>query len=129
VSCFFLWYAGLSNAELWPILIVGMMGAGIGTLGFIGIALQKAVECAKPVGENVSGVLVEGLLSCMAALIPLMDPNNFYVVGGVTTLCTIMLLLFLSSDGRTSDYRPASDHSDIRERSQELPVQEGDEDE
>jgi hypothetical protein len=111
---------------MWPILIICMSGAGVGTLGFIGIALQKAVETARPVGEAVSGVLVEGLLSCMAALIPLADPENFYVVGGTTTAVTICLVLFLR-EKRGDGYHETPDLSDIREeQSEELPVYEGD---
>ena len=75
-----------------------MGGAGAGTLAFIGIALQKAVDLTQPVSEAIAGGLVEWFLNCFAAIIPLVTPpeplSNFFACTSVTVFVTILFLVF-----------------------------------
>jgi MFS family permease len=95
---------GLNNAELRPIFIICMGGAGAGTLSFIGIALQKAVDLTQPVSEAIAGGMVEWFLNNFAAIIPLVDANTFWASTAVTVFVTLLFLAFYSENesSRTS---------------------------
>jgi len=61
--------SGVPHNVIFGIYVVLMMGAGISSLGFIGIALSRAVQVAKPVGEAYSGGLVEWWIQVWGAIL------------------------------------------------------------
>jgi hypothetical protein len=95
---------GLNNNQLRPIFIICMGGAGAGTLSFIGIALQKAVDLTQPVSEAIAGGMVEWFLNNFAAIIPLVDAKTFWASTVVTVAVTLIYLVFYAENesSRTS---------------------------
>lgn len=78
---------GFSRTGLYVLLLLLMMFAGVGSLSFVGPAMQKCVEMTHPVAESYSGGILQLLIQVWSALLPAIDPSSFVAC----TVCVVIL--------------------------------------